>query len=248
MGYVLITGASSGLGAEFARQLGAYGHHLVLVARDVHRLTSLADELSSRHQIDVEVVAADLLTEDGVERVTDRLKNTSSPVTTLINNAGFGLPGWFGDSTIEAEQDQLRILVEVPMRLSYAALQVMPHGSRILNVASTAGFTPRGTYGAAKAWVISFSRWANVHYAPRVHTTAVCPGFVRTEFHERLGADVSGIPSWMWLDSARVVREALSDAAKDRGVSIPSKRFKALTALSRILPDKAATRLAGRGR
>lgn len=139
------------------------------------------------------------------------------------------------------------------MRLMHAALgPMLERGSgRIINVASVAGFLPRGTYGAVKAWIISFSRWANATYAPRgVTVTAVCPGFVHTNFHERLGLPPGqeGVPGPMWLDAPAVVREALRDAARGRSVSIPSLRYKALIAVARMLPGPLLARVARTGR
>jgi short-subunit dehydrogenase len=247
----LITGATSGLGAEFARQLAAAGHNLVLVARDAARLDQRANELAAAYPVQVEVLAADLLTDEGTVLVMARLQTDNNPVTVLVNNAGFGLPGWFTDNTLDAERDHLRILVQAPMELAHTAIQAFARrrGGRVINVASTAGFALRGTYSAAKAWVINFSRWANQHYGPvGVQVTAVCPGFVHTEFHTRMSADTSGIKDWMWLTPERVVREGLRDAFAGKAVSIPTKRYKALTILSRALPSGLAVRLAARGR
>jgi short-subunit dehydrogenase len=247
----LITGATSGLGAEFARQLAARGHDLVLVARDTARLDQRAAEITAAHRVRVETLAADLLTGEGVAAVAARLAADTDPVALLVNNAGFGLKGWFTANTLQEERDHLRILVQTPMELSYAALTAMERrgGGRIINVASTAGFALRGTYSAAKAWVINFSRWANVHYGPRgVASTAVCPGFVRTEFHSRMDADTTGIKDWMWLDAERVVREGLDDAFAGKPVSIPTRRYKVLSRITAMMPDRMAVKLSARGR
>ena len=139
------------------------------------------------------------------------------------------------------------------MRLAHAALgPMLTRGSgRIINVASVAGFIPRGTYGAVKAWVVSFSRWANVRYAGRgVTVTAVCPGFVHTNFHERLGLPPGqeGIPSPMWLNAADVVREALRDSARGKAVSIPSLRYKLVVGLTRLVPTSLVVRAGETGR
>lgn len=247
----LITGATSGLGAEFARQLAAAGHNLVLVARDTERLDRRAHELAAAYPVRVEVLTADLLTDEGIALVAARLDTDDEPVTVLVNNAGFGLPGWFTDNALDDERAHLRILVQAPMELAHTAITAFTRrrGGRVINVASTAGFTLRGTYSAAKAWVINFSRWANRHYAAAgVQVTAVCPGFVRTEFHGRMGADTSGIKDWMWLTPERVVREGLRDAFAGKAVSIPTKRYKALTWVSMKVPEAVAVRLAARGR
>ncbi len=260
---VLITGATSGIGAEFARQFAARGCHLVLVARAPGPLEKTAAALRGQWGIGVEVIAADLLDEDGLARVLQRLTEAEvpqqaggsdgrpAPVTVLVNNAGYGLVRPFADNTLDDEVRHLRIHVEVPLALAHAALQSMRprRAGTIINVASVAGFAPRGTYGAAKAAMISFSRWANPTYeAEGIRVTAVCPGFVHTEFHQRMGADKSTVPGFLWLDAGLVVREALRDTAAGKAVSIPSIRYKALIVLARLAPSSLVARFAKRGR
>ncbi|MEO6529817.1 MAG: SDR family NAD(P)-dependent oxidoreductase, partial [Specibacter sp.] len=237
----LITGATSGLGAEFAQQLGRTQHDLVLVARDATRLEAKAVRLRADFGIHVEVLPADLLTDDGVACVSARLADTGRGVSVLVNNAGFSLVGAFENNSVGEETDHLRILARTPMQLTHAALPGMlarGHG-RIINVSSVSAFIPRGTYGAAKAWLTSFSRFANLRYGPKgVAVTALCPGFVHTEFHQRMGASMDGVPSWLWLNPERVVREGLAANAAGRSVSIPSKRYATLVALGRLVPDR----------
>lgn len=247
----LITGASSGLGAEFARQLAARGADLVLVARDRAALDAVAADVRETHGRRVEVLVADLLDDVAVAAVEQRLH--AGDIDVLVNNAGFGLDLRFEQNPIDDEVRHLRLHVEVAMRLTRAALPAMlERGSgRIVNVASVAGFVPRGTYGAAKGWLISFSRWGNIVYRPRgVTVTAVCPGFVHTNFHERLGLAPGheGVPPGLWLDAATVVREGLRAAARGRSVSVPSWRYRLLVAGSRLLPDGVVVRAASRGR
>lgn len=249
----LVTGASSGLGAEFSRQLAARGGDLVLVARDEAALEELAARLRAEHRVQVEVLAADLVSDEGLAAVVRRLADRERPIGILVNNAGFGLDLDFAANDIADEQRHLDLHVRATMHLSHAALGGMRErgGGRIINVASVAGFMPRGTYGAVKAWVIAFSRWANAVYAPRgVTVTALCPGFTHTNFHERLGLPPGreGIPALMWLDAADVVREGLRDAARGKAVSIPSFRYKVLVAVMRLLPGPLAARLARTGR
>lgn len=246
----LITGASSGLGAEFARQLAARGADVVLVGRNREALEAVAADVRAAHGVGVEVVVADLLDDDAVALVERRV---AAGVDILVNNAGFGLDLAFDENAVDDEVRHLRLHVEVALRLTHAALPAMlARGSgRIVNVASVAGFVPRGTYGAAKGWLISFSRWANVAYRKRgVSVTAVCPGFVHTNFHERLGLPPGeeGVPPGMWLTATDVVREGLRDAARGRAVSVPSLRYKVLVAASRLLPDGLVVRGAARGR
>ncbi|GAA1241783.1 short-subunit dehydrogenase [Microbacterium phyllosphaerae] len=248
----LITGASAGLGVEFARQLARRRADLVLVARSADALESVAAELRSEYGIAVEIIVADLSVAADVDRVADRLRDASDPVDLLINNAGFGLPLQFADNDIDDEVRHLRVHVEASMRLMHAALGSMRgRGGRIINVASVAGFISRSTYSACKSWLIGFSRWANAEYAAdRVSVTAVCPGFTHTTFHERMGLAPGheGVPAFMWLDARDVVREGLRDAARGKAVSIPSLRYKAIVALASLLPSSVTSGVARRGR
>jgi short-subunit dehydrogenase len=237
----LVTGATAGMGAEFARQLAQEGHHLVLVARDANRLQIAADTLERDYSITAEVLAADLTDDAGVAAVVARLSDATRPVDVLVNNAGIGLVKSFEQNDPKDEKRHLRLHVQTPLELCHAALQgMLKRGSgRIVNVASVAAFANRGTYSAAKAWQVSFSRWANLAYAAGgVKVTAVCPGFTHTEFHDRMGMDKTVVPRWMWLNAERVVRDGLADNANGKGVSIPSKRYKAVVAIVRMLPPR----------
>ena len=249
----LVTGASSGLGAEFARQLAARGADLVLVARDRAALDDVAERLRAEYRVDVEVHPADLVDEEGLASVARRVADRDRPIGILVNNAGFGLDLDFAANDIADEQRHLDLHVRATMHLTHAALGAMlARGSgRVINVSSVAAFLPRSTYGAVKAWVVSFSRWANAVYRPHgVTVTAVCPGFTHTSFHERLGLPPGreGIAAPLWLDAAEVVREGLRDAARGKAVSIPSLRYKVLVAAVRVLPAPVAARLARTGR
>ncbi|MFT4258477.1 SDR family NAD(P)-dependent oxidoreductase [Microbacterium sp.] len=248
----LITGASAGLGAEFARQLARRRADLILVARTADALEALAADLRGEYGVAVEVLPADLAIEADVEHVADRLRDASDRVDLLVNNAGFGLPLRFADNDVADEVRHLRVHVEASMRLMHAALQTMRgRGGRIINVASVAGFISRSTYSACKSWLIGFSRWANEEYArDGVTVTAVCPGFVHTTFHERMGLapGEEGVPALMWLDAPAVVREGLRDAARGRAVSIPSLRYKVIVGAARVLPRGLTAGVARRGR
>jgi len=245
----VITGATSGIGLAFARALAGEGYGVVLVARDDARLRAVADELAAAHGVTCEVLRADLSEIEDTGRVETRLLD--GPVDLLVNNAGFGMRSAFEDSGIEEEQRSLDVHVRAVMRLTHAALVHLlgqGHGE-IVNVSSVAGFLPRGSYGAHKAWVTSFSSSCNVRYRRRgVRVMALCPGFVRTEFHQRMEAPMKGVPSWMWLRAEDVVRDGLADLRKGRAVSVPSLRWKALTVLSRLVPRRLMEPIAGRGR
>jgi short-subunit dehydrogenase len=248
----LVTGATAGLGAEFARQLAADGDDLVLVARDRGRLDSVAAELRQRYGREVEVISADLATDAGCAAVVARLADPEHPIEVLVNNAGLGTYRRFGDADIVDEERQLDLNVRAVLRLSHAAVRAMTargHG-RIINVSSVSAFAPRGgnaTYAASKAWVTLFSEALSVQLAgSAVTVTAICPGFTRTEFHERAKANMSHVPERMWLDVESVVAEGLADAAKGKPVSVPSRQYKVLVGAARSIPRPLLRRIMAR--
>lgn len=243
----LITGASAGLGREFAHQLAAKGVHLVLVARDGDRLDALAADLRGRYTVEATVIAADLTKTDDLERVAERVEATVHPVDIVINNAGFGVYEGFESSDLADERRLHELLSWVPLRLAHAAVPGMLDRGYgwIVNVASVAAFTPTGTYGAAKAAVVSLSRALNARYRRRgVHVTALCPGLLDTEFHERMGEDhLPRVPKLAWADPARVVREGLIAVRQGRSVIVSDWRYRLLTPLTRVLPDRLLERI-----
>jgi short-subunit dehydrogenase len=248
---VLVTGPTAGIGLAFAHQLAARGYDLVLVARGEQRLKEVAAELENGYGVRTEVLPADLTDRAALTRVEERLRAGTPPVDLLVNNAGFGLKRPLLDNSVEDEQRMLDVLVTSVLRLSHAALGAMvARGSgAIVNVSSVAGFLPRGTYSAAKAYVTSFSQWADVTYRPRgVHVMALCPGFTRTEFHQRMNVRRESAPSWFWLPVDRVVAEALADLDAGKRLSVPSKRYKLVTALARYVPPSVLGRFQGMGR
>lgn len=249
----LVTGPTSGLGAGYARRFARDGHDMVLVARDATRLEELAAELRGAHRVNVEVLPADLSEPSGRDAVVARL---TDGVTVLVNNAGFGTSGEFWTAEPAELQRQLDVNVTAVMHLTRAALPAMLAAGRgtVINIASVAGLLPgRGsTYSASKAWVVFFSEGlANGLAGTGVSVHAVCPGFVRTEFHERAGLDMASIPGPMWLTVDDVVADSLADIARGRVVSIPGLQYKLLTAAGRLVPGgvvRALTNRLGRGR
>ncbi|MEV6809767.1 SDR family oxidoreductase [Streptomyces sp. NPDC051132] len=235
----LITGSTAGIGAAFARRLAADGQDLVLVARDTGRLREQATDLHDRHGVEVEVLTADLARDEGIEAVAGRLGDRKRPVDLLVNNAGFGNKGRYLEVSMADELRMLKVHCEAVLRLTSAAAGAMRERGRggVVNVASVAAFVPRGTYGASKAWVVQFTQGAAKDLAGSgVRLMALCPGFVRTEFHQRAGMGTDNIPGWMWLDADKLVAAALADLARGRTVSIPDPRYKALMGLAKVAP------------
>jgi uncharacterized protein len=228
----LVTGATAGLGAAFARRLAADGYDLVLVARDGERLAAVAAELSGAHGVTCTPLVADLVTVAGCESVEERLRDPEHPVDLLVNNAGMSINGSFLRTDVRDEERLLDLNVRAVMRLTHAALPGMMARGRgeIVNVSSVSGFAavmPGSTYPASKAWVTNFSESVGLATRRRgVRVMALCPGYTRTEFHERAGIDMSGTPEWMWLSADDVVRDALRDLRRGRLVSVPSLRYK----------------------
>jgi uncharacterized protein len=240
----LITGATSGIGAAFARRLAAEKYDLVLVARDLDRLKASATELGGV----VEVISADLSTDEGRERVAARLEDPERAVDLLVNSAGISLNTSFLRSTPEQEERLLSINVEAVMRLTLAALpgMVERRAGAIVNVSSVSGFgaaMPGSTYPATKAWVTNFTESIGLSVGRfGVQVMALCPGYVRTEFHHRAGVNMTKTPSWMWLDADSVVIDALRDLRRGKLVSVPNWKYKIAVFGMRHLPRSLVQR------
>jgi hypothetical protein len=244
----LITGGTAGLGRAFADKFAALGYDLVLVARDRERLDTVAEELRGDSGVHVEILAADLSTDAGTDAVRARLAEPEQPVDILVNNAGFALGHSFREGTLEDEERLLDVHVRAVLRLTHAALPGMVTRGKgsVINVASVAAFVPRGTYSAAKAWVVSFSESVAAELiGTGVRCMALCPGFTHTEFHDRAEIDPGQIPGWMWLDAPDVVDAAVADLRKGLTVSVPNAKYKLLVGASRLVPRRLSTR-AGR--
>jgi short-subunit dehydrogenase len=248
MATALITGASSGLGLEFAWQLATARHDVVLVARDVERLERLSGQLHAAAGIRAEVLPADLADREQVERVAVRLRDQDRPVGLLVNNAGFGLGQPFVGGDLAVHEQGIDVMVRAVLVLSHAATGAMVERGRgaVLNVSSLAALTAMGTYSADKAWVRTFTEALAVELkGTGVTATALCPGLVHTEFHERAGLERGAFPELAWLNADAVVSAALADVRRGAVISTPSLRYGLAAEVARLLPRAAIRALSG---
>lgn len=241
----LVTGASSGIGADIARELARRGHGVTIVARREERLRELADELSASHGIRADVVAADVAEADGRATLLDAVRDGGLTVDVLVNNAGYGSGGRFQDLDPESEEKMVRLNVDALHSLCAHFVQEMAGRGRgaILNVASTVAFQPlprQATYAASKAFVLSFTEalHADLH-GTGVTATALCPGLTRTEFFDIAGGmdeATSNAPGFAMMESSEVAREAVEGMAAGKRVVIPSAFNKATALSGRLTP------------
>ena len=245
----LVTGASSGIGAAFARRLARDHYDLVLVARGRERLDALAAELRADHSRHVEVLPADL-THAAELRVVEKVV-ADADLDLLVNNAGFGTVGTFAKLDVAKEEEEVRLNIVALMRLTHAALprMVARHRGGIINVSSMAAFQPapyNATYAATKAFVNSFTEALHEELRDTgVAVQALCPGLTRTEFQDRAGIDVSRIPSFAWMTAEAVVDAALSALHRGELICIPGIANRALVTLTGAIPRSITRRVAG---
>ena len=235
----LVTGASSGIGEVFADFLASKDHDLVIVARDLTRLNERADRWRGKYGIEVEVISADLSNSADISVIESRLRDANNPVDVLINNAGFGINKSFTLSKIDEEQALLDVLVTAPMRLMHAALPRMKESNRgtIINVSSVAGWIAGGTYSAAKSYLTVLTESLHTELrGTNVRVHALCPGFTRTEFHQRGRMKMGGLPGFMWLSAEDVVRDSWQAAESGKVISVPGWQYKILSSISRFGP------------
>ncbi len=242
MPYALITGASAGIGKEFANQLAQAGYDLVLVARDINRLDAVGDKLKQSYGVEYEVISADLSKEAEIEKVAKRLSDQDRFIEVLVNNAGFGLNTSFG-KTAKAEEDALLdVLVRAPIHLTKAVIPLMVERNKgyVINVGSVAAWITTGTYSAAKAWLHSFSESLYGQYSKQgIYVSVVAPGFTKTEFHQRANIPTDLFPKWLWLSDEFVVKKSLKGAFDKKALVVPGWQYKTLRVVAKYLPNSA---------
>ncbi len=246
MATALITGATAGIGAAYAKLLAKEGFDLVLVARDLPRLKGVAKELSKLYKIKAETIKADLTKPAQLAKVEKRLANNSKPIEVLINNAGFGLKDSFLVSNLAREQELLDVLVTAPMRLSHAVLpgMIKRNSGSIVNVSSVASFIAGGTYSAAKSYLTVFSEYLHTELRDtNIKVSALCPGFTRTEFHARGKMKMSGLPDYMWTAVDQVVAKSWRYVKAGKVICIPGWQYMLLSSIARIAPRPLVRKL-----
>jgi short-subunit dehydrogenase len=250
----VITGASSGIGAMFARKLAARGYDLLLVARREERLRSVATELSETYHVSADVLAADLAVDADRERVAARIRAAPN-LGLLVSNAGFGTLGFFADTSVESQLQMHRVHVLATMHLTHAALEnLVPRGEGgIINVSSVAAFSQTAgsvSYSATKGWMNAFTAGLyaelEVQKSP-VKIQALCPGFTLSEFHDTLGMDRSPIPQSLWMTADFVVGESLRGFDEGRLFVIPGWRYKLIVMFMKLTPGWALRKVSARG-
>ena len=242
--WALVTGATAGIGESFTRLLAAKGFNLVLVARDEARLHERAAGLRENFGAESIVIVADLATEAGCAKVEDYIR--ANEIEVLINNAGFGINKAFTMSDLAKEEEVLKVLVRTPMRLMHVALPAMEERNSgvVINVSSVASFIAGGAYSAAKAYLTVLSESLSTELsATNIKVSALCPGFTRTEFHQRGRMKMAGLPNFMWLNSDVLVAKAWKDAVSGKPVSIPGWQYKVLIGLISVVPRTVVRRL-----
>jgi len=237
MAKALVTGATSGIGLEFAHQLAQKGYDLILVSRNINRLNETAQDLTNKYQVKAEVLQADLGTDEGI-KLTRELINKHE-IEFIVNNAGLGINKPFHATDLAEEVNLLNVLVKAPLEICHTAINQMKprYKGFIVNVGSVAAWTTSGTYSAAKVWLTSFSESLNTNYKNSgINVTVVAPGFTRTEFHERANMPTETIPNWMWISTKLVVKDSIKAVLKGKAVVIPHIKYRLLYLLLRILP------------
>lgn len=235
--WALVTGATAGIGESFSRLLAANRYNLVLVARDLPRLQERAQALEEKFGVKTHVIQADLATNEGCQKIEQYI--SENQIDVLINNAGFGTSKAFTMSTLEIEQQMMDVLVRTPMRLMHVALPLMKQRNNgvIINVSSVAGYIAGGSYSASKSYLTVLSESLHTELAgTNVKISALCPGFTRTEFHQRGKMSMKALPNFMWLTSDYLVEQSWKDAMKGEAVSVPGWQYKLLVLIVHAVP------------
>jgi short-subunit dehydrogenase len=235
--WAMVTGATAGIGESFTRVLARDGFNIVLVARDLERMKERAAHLKSEFKVETAVIQADLATDAGCSKIEKYI--AENEIEVLINNAGFGINKAFTASKLESEQQLLDVLVRTPMRLMHTVIPQMKarNSGSIINVSSVAGWIAGGTYSASKSYLTVLSESLHTEMkGTSIKISALCPGFTRTEFHERGRMRMNAVPNFMWLSSDRVAIQSWKENQSGKVLSIPGWQYLILSTISRFGP------------
>jgi len=249
----LVTGASAGIGAAFARILASHGYDVALTARRADRLDRLAEEISMRYGVEALAVTADLSEPEAPGQILDFLTAHGRTADVLVNNAGYGLPGAYADTRWEDQAKVIQVMMTAPAELAHRVLPGMRHRrfGRIVNVASLAGLIPGAAghtlYGAVKAFMVRFSQSLHLETQGQgVHVSALCPGFTYSEFHDVSGTRTQitqSTPPWLWLGADEVAAAGYEAVEANRAICVPGAPNKAIAAVTKLIPDDWALAL-----
>ena len=243
----LVTGASAGIGAAFARVLASHGYDVALTARRADRLEALAQDIRNSHGVETLTFAADLAAPEAPGQILDYLTANGRTVDALVNNAGYGLTEAYGDTAWSDHAAFIQVMMTAPSELAHRVLGGMRERrfGRIVNVASLAGLLPGSAghtlYAATKAYLIKFSQSLHLELAADgVHVTALCPGLTYSEFHDVNGTRAryaAATPSWLWQSAEAVAAAGYAAVEANRPMSVTGAPNKVIAVVAKLVPD-----------
>ena len=245
--FSLITGASSGIGLEIAKELASRGKNVLLTARREKRLIKLQNEIISKFNVECDFICADLSQDKSVTKIFNFCKQRGYFINILINNAGYALPNFFHNTPIEEEEKFLRVLSTSVISLTKIFLTEMikKNDGKIMIVSSVAAYAPpskiQSLYGPVKTFMNRFSEALNLSYNKNnIYSTAVCPGYTVTNFHTASGvqSEMDGVPNFLKKSASRIAKEGVKGMLDNKKVVIPTKTWKIIVFLLKIVPKK----------
>ena len=251
--YALVTGATSGIGLEISKDLAKRGYNLILVARTRDKLDSLSSELAIEYNIDCDFFSSDLTLINSPNEIYEYTSQKKYNVNILINNAGYALPNAFHENSLEDEEKCLRVLGTSVIALTkkYINDMISNGGGKIMIVSSVAAFAPASSlqslYGPVKTFMNRFSESLSFYNKYGISSTAVCPGYTVTNFHTASGvqAEMDSVPGFLKKSAKRIAEEGVDAMLKGKKISVPTKTWKVIVFLLKIIPHSIFRLLSG---